>query len=890
MWGSLFGTAPAEEENRELKEAEAVFANMRSLIGELLSVPGFFPSQVEVEEVMGVLERCLSVPQLAVLLRRVWFDLLDISDEWDLQQQQDWLTHLLLLVEASKENVLNFYAASILYLRLFSELLRQTKASIDVAAATAEVQAGLNAVGSSAGRGGRGNDSSSVTPTTSTSPRDRRREGSANYAGYSNYNQQDPAAYDFNSTGTSPSYNVSPPQDEENNATRSFNSPEQRRSDASSVNDEDGWASWLDKLDQQQQTGGKDAYLPPTTNQNVFRNSDNENYYNQQETSAAGKTSRPLPNQSRERQKETLDLIQEHCRVVQEFADEHQKKLLVQRADLEFTSISDDAASSITIPASAAKAMGIWPERRVDGRTASYVGGALLLPGSWPVAASLVGGMLLYESARKKIQTYKLDQIAQMRLSDEARAKLRDQEVESPVGTSVGSEQRGGSRSSSRPMSPARNKYPGSIQEGVGALKSFAGAKMREQRLSLREDQDEPKSSGVYDSVAAALNSTEEAYRNVKRSLVGSDDLPQTFDRGRPPDSTTKNDNFFSNNSDSLLPNPDELVSQDPTGVNDYSGENYTGWFPPPDKDNLSQATSRAPEAGPLLRLPDPDTHDRKLADHMLTQNEKTVNKQEQSATSSSTFQHGAMKINNLPKNAAQQPDQQNFTLDPDDLLGSCSGAATQATDSRNKHSSPADTQTTGISEQAERFLNPVLRLDRSRASTNDITWANLEVECALKAEALLKTKIYPIRVLNLCETTSTAGDSTLNAGEQQEDHFVDYYGAPQYPEELKISVYDKDDYWETFPLSTVFVFRGREAVLRPEIPANQQDQSHRGGILKLKVFSPGVLLDEPLITITGVIRGDAIVLAVSPTSGEITVQKMDQKQYIDSHLSPRIA
>lgn len=77
--------------NDGLQSAEAVYANLRSLVGELLAVPNFFPHAVEVKEVMAVLERCLSLPQLAVLVRRVWFDLLDLGDTWDVMQQQDWV-------------------------------------------------------------------------------------------------------------------------------------------------------------------------------------------------------------------------------------------------------------------------------------------------------------------------------------------------------------------------------------------------------------------------------------------------------------------------------------------------------------------------------------------------------------------------------------------------------------------------------------------------------------------------------------------------------------------------------------------------------------------------------------------------------------------------------
>lgn len=115
------------------------------------------------------------------------------------------------------------------------------------------------------------------------------------------------------------------------------------------------------------------------------------------------------------------------------------------------------------------------------------------------------------------------------------------------------------------------------------------------------------------------------------------------------------------------------------------------------------------------------------------------------------------------------------------------------------------------------------------------------------QAENLLKRKLFPVRITN-CVVS-------------------DYF-----PEELKICIFGADDFWETIPLGGFqgsgvgFVKQGSEIVLRPEAGND---------FLKLKIFHPGKFIDEPLMTVESVRRGDRLVMAISPINGDITVQRM---------------
>ena len=173
---------------------------------------------------------------------------------------------------------------------------------------------------------------------------------------------------------------------------------------------------------------------------------------------------------------------------------------------------------------------------------------------------------------------------------------------------------------------------------------------------------------------------------------------------------------------------------------------------------------------------------------------------------------------------------------------------------------------------------------------------------------SLCYTPVFPIRVRNAC-----LGDA--------------------FPDQLKIALFRSGDFWEAVPIvSSVLVAKGCEAVLRPALdeegprrtsdPVRGEDEPGSNGAggrergrrarvgaagatssqgygamgscradeesrrayttpqatiantLKLKIFRPG-LLDEPLLTVTGVVRGDSLMLLASPMTGEITAQKM---------------
>jgi len=135
------------------------------------------------------------------------------------------------------------------------------------------------------------------------------------------------------------------------------------------------------------------------------------------------------------------------------------------------------------------------------------------------------------------------------------------------------------------------------------------------------------------------------------------------------------------------------------------------------------------------------------------------------------------------------------------------------------------------------------------RSGTSELTREEaIEQKCFRKAENLLRRKISPIRITN-----------TL----VREDD----------PETLQICLFKNRDFLEFFPVGglngpgVAFCDKGCEVSLRPPISED---------VFKLKVFRPTRFINEALITITDVRRGDRLIIASSPLDPKkIVIQRI---------------
>jgi len=126
-----------------------------------------------------------------------------------------------------------------------------------------------------------------------------------------------------------------------------------------------------------------------------------------------------------------------------------------------------------------------------------------------------------------------------------------------------------------------------------------------------------------------------------------------------------------------------------------------------------------------------------------------------------------------------------------------------------------------------------------------------LETKCFEKAENLLRRKVSPIRLTNALV---------------QE----------MFPETLKLCLFHENDILELIPAGGIngpgvgYCAKGCEAALRPPVSKNGNE------VFKLKVFRPRPILNEPLLTIMNIRRGDKIMLAPSPLKPrEIIAQRI---------------
>jgi len=116
-----------------------------------------------------------------------------------------------------------------------------------------------------------------------------------------------------------------------------------------------------------------------------------------------------------------------------------------------------------------------------------------------------------------------------------------------------------------------------------------------------------------------------------------------------------------------------------------------------------------------------------------------------------------------------------------------------------------------------------------------------LEQRCFEKAQILLKRKVSPIRITN-----------TL----VQEE----------FPEVLKICLFHDYDLLEFIPTGGLngpgiaYCAKGSEASLRPPVLGDDE-------VYKLKIFRPRTIINEPLLTVHSIRRGDRILLAQSPVN-----------------------
>lgn len=318
------------------ESARAIYANLRTLCCEFIleCAPSF--GEEDPAEFLALAERAVSIPQLVVLLQRLWLEVVPLDFQWDSKRQQAWLTHLLLIVEAAREGWLNFYGASLLYLKCFAELM------------DCGVLAVLRASAGDAGER-RSESKSESSRTVRFAPE-----------------HVDPKTIPASARFSSP----------RNGRTKTRTPPHQ-------TNDEDfDAATGVTKIPD-------DSDCTPLS-------SDLSTSHGPPGSSSALSTS------------QIAELILEHSNIVLQFLEQNREVLVTVRADLEFT--GDDSSLSLQLPPAASKALGMWPERRVEGRTASYLGATLtLLPGSLAVATGVVGGIMLYNRVMDKSDGEKLE-------------------------------------------------------------------------------------------------------------------------------------------------------------------------------------------------------------------------------------------------------------------------------------------------------------------------------------------------------------------------------------------------------------------------------------------------------------------------------------------------
>lgn len=77
------------------------------------------------DSVMRLCDDTVSIPQLGVLLKRIWLDLYpDDCVIWNSKRQMNWLSQLLVLIDGSRDGLLSFYGAVYVYCLVFDEFLQ----------------------------------------------------------------------------------------------------------------------------------------------------------------------------------------------------------------------------------------------------------------------------------------------------------------------------------------------------------------------------------------------------------------------------------------------------------------------------------------------------------------------------------------------------------------------------------------------------------------------------------------------------------------------------------------------------------------------------------------------------------------------------------------------
>ncbi|CAD7963094.1 unnamed protein product [Amoebophrya sp. A25] len=1087
---STLGSAPQSEENPHvlteseiaLQSAQACYGNFRTLVAELLTVPDYFAKTsgsrtrdhqrrvvvgsaetldhnedhnlLPVVELQEVLTRCSSLPQLAVLLRRLWFDLLELP-YWQLPQQQDWVCHLLLLVEASKENVINFYAAGVLFVRLYTELVRQIRADLVSVSGVHKTQ--VEAANET--NDGAGANLEDIALDQS---------GAVQYeqGGEEQDGRQDALG------------KTTFQQEEEDGAVHeggAVSSPETATTEA-------------------QHQAGDAAVLveqccssPPLGGLH------------------AGASSSTMTTSNYADQIAIVDLILEHCRTVSEYLESRRGALLPQSAELEFENATATfSSSSVSLPSSTAKALGIWPERRVEGSTAAmYSSAMIVIPGSVLMAAGFVGGTMMYERARKKVLSDKLEEITQMRISKNttktatspqtttgimgaalsqsaggkstagAKNNLSSKTRTSPSTSTTAGVDEDGCTSGSTPRTSmtsggaAEKETPGTkfvgdsrsttsatvvavgerddvveegaetdnrkvkgqlfgtmtetspeaeeesaaqrlgrqtveagaqlgaevgekVRAGLESLGRVALAKATEPEISLRsptkvvlggnnDDAADPasseqtttsalttaldvtvvqnkiedmknfitttvgevaekytsssassststsagdlagSSSSESSDIIAAQDNVSNSVKNVDDQMVSSDNLAEHVDailEGKAlPEDIRKEHSIEAATAflatlvtepqrvyDGLRRTWTKAVGDETEGDADVKNSKNNNnaihideWTKTDVEDNAAEELDVVAVSSSTTRtMP----HHKSSCAATASKEQSTLSPEDgadaedSASTVFSPTSRGCKSVEGdgdaeaqvhssakdkvveverlLPPPSAKDEEHlpetntllsalhlaenadhfEGSQASPLDSNASPKTSCTKAFVSKASTSSSDTDSSSKIDNQDEaRFLNPMLRLDRSTASTFDVAWASLEVQCAAQAEYVLKAKIYPIQVCNRCVGS-------------------------EFPDELRLSVFPQDDYWETWPILSSSVPKGSDVWLRPPIIGEQQKQE-RGGRLKIKLYAPGPILDEPLLTVVNVIRGDTLALQTT-SDGAIMVMKVE--------------